>query len=695
MLTGRVFRLGADVPDWCEPCIRDLGADVTNVDSTDYDFFVASFRTACTVAAPSALIVSPHWLLAAHAGKADGIAPPAPMSHALFRPLPSSSRIPRMNDVVCACDDMEPNDVKFAHLLCDAVGATFAAGDTSRASHLLCAAGTSKLDSAELAQHPRIVQAQRRNAAVSTAGEVASSANEPDAGPTQPIMLVELKWLTACVEEWNRVPAAPYAISTLLPADEPATGKAHAVEVAPLGLNKSSNKAEVKSTGKKNLKKRPKQIAAPSHDSSDEEADRKPSDSVAAATSTSVKQAAAGPHKASKRAKADKASSAPAVVDSSDEEPDPVARHTTAGVAIDGDSSDDEARTSPTSLPTVASASSTSANRAAARVAPQDDDKQEWKTDPLDHFWIGRKVRLFHHADYEEGVDALVVAFRPEDPKAKEYNALWRVRHDLDGDEEDLMLYQMPEALAAYERQMTCSVAKFPSARTDLNDAAVMGVDQWRTGSWVTYIAEEDETPKQMAKRIGIVPYLEDMRTLNKRLTDKKGKPINLTNGVKLKGSTIILLPAFHELKPLVIDEDNEDEVDHLDCDMCGSAMTHGRECNKCDWAICQLCYKFLTKPPPSSSVAPKDLERIQCHRDMERANYLGRERQGLPNPAAGPPPALSFVPPTKTSATESPVHPQHSQPPIPCPVCGGTCPSQAECEYILEQVKHNNSPST
>ena len=58
MLTGRVFRLGADVPDWCEPCIRDLGADVTNVDSTDYDFFVASFRTACTVAAPSALIVS-------------------------------------------------------------------------------------------------------------------------------------------------------------------------------------------------------------------------------------------------------------------------------------------------------------------------------------------------------------------------------------------------------------------------------------------------------------------------------------------------------------------------------------------------------------------------------------------------------------------------------------------------------------
>ena len=491
------------------------------------------------------------------------------MSHALFRPLPSSSRIPHMNDVVCACDDMEPNDVKFAHLLCGAVGATFAAGDTSRASHLLCAAGTSKLDAAELAQHPRIVQAQRRNAAASTAGEVASKCEMRRCGPTQPIMLVELKWLTACVEEWNRVPAAPYAISTLLPADEPATGKAHAVEVAPLGLNKSSNKAEVKSTGKKNLKKRPKQIAAPSHDSSDEEADRKPSDSVAAATSTSVKQAAAGPHKASKRARKPTRRRLRRLWSTARTRSGPVARHT-AGMAIDG------------------IALTTKQERVPRHFQPWPRLRQRLRIAPL---------RASHHRTMTSrngrrilwiisglagrcGCSIMRTTRRawmpwssPSDRRTRRRRSttLWRVRHDLDGDEEDLMLYQMPEALAAYERQMTCSVAKFPSARTDLNDAAVMGVDQWRTGSWVTYIAEEDETPKQMAKRIGIVPYLEDMRTLNKRLTDKKGKPINLTNGVKLKGSTIILLPAFHELKPLVIDEDNEDEVDHLDCDMCGA----------------------------------------------------------------------------------------------------------------------------
>ena len=93
-----------------------------------------------------------------------------------------------------------------------------------------------------------------------------------------------------------------------------------------------------------------------------------------------------------------------------------------------------------------------------------DDDGLEWTTDLLAHIWMGRKVRVFHHVDWPAGVDGEIMRIGRRTP-TRGSTMRWGTCHEEDGDEEDLMLYQMPEALAAHERQMTCAPAKLPNVR--------------------------------------------------------------------------------------------------------------------------------------------------------------------------------------------------------------------------------------
>ena len=162
------------------------------------------------------------------------------------------------------------------------------------------------------------------------------------------------------------------------------------------------------------------------------------------------------------------------------------------------------------------------------------------------------------------------------------------------------------------------------------------------------------------------------------------------------------------------------------------------------DDRICQLCWRHINKTNAF------DIGRVQCYRDAELAGRLGAERRGivLPPPApaaasqgsadhsaalpAATPSSVPLPAPVPADAADAPMgeaggeagqpaqHPavedgehggepmqgieaaaersdvdaQVEPPAVVCAVCGGTCPSPAECEYVLEQIKHNNSPT-
>ena len=117
----------------------------------------------------------------------------------------------------------------------------------------------------------------------------------------------------------------------------------------------------------------------------------------------------------------------------------------------------------------------------------------------------------------------------------------------------------------------------------------------WHTSQWLTYIATENETPKQIADRT--------RREVSELIGANQGrfKKAKLTTNVKLKEATLLLLP----LHPLVRASDGVVST----CDVCARRTKDTLHCNACDWDVCDECERNLTAD---------ELRRVQCGHDEE-----------------------------------------------------------------------------
>ena len=133
-----------------------------------------------------------------------------------------------------------------------------------------------------------------------------------------------------------------------------------------------------------------------------------------------------------------------------------------------------------------------------ASTGPSAIGARQWKTD---HIWVGRRVREFVHGQI---VDGVISAWRPPGDGKWDIEE-WRVERQtsvehlaakaLDSTSE-LSLEATVQAMAASERLLVEPLTSAP-----INDSDADGAG-WLDGSWITYIAEEDETPKMAAARM-------------------------------------------------------------------------------------------------------------------------------------------------------------------------------------------------
>ena len=134
----------------------------------------------------------------------------------------------------------------------------------------------------------------------------------------------------------------------------------------------------------------------------------------------------------------------------------------------------------------------------------------------------------------------------------------------------------------------------------------------WTDGRWLTYIAQNNETLREIAQRCGVPlerteagwsvrDIVEANRVRVERLArrGRDGKThrrpfANLKAGGKhptrMQARTVLMLP-WHNLVSDLVGDDEEP----LRCEVCDQPTTRSHRCHLCDWDCCDLCRRALT----------------------------------------------------------------------------------------------------
>jgi hypothetical protein len=139
--------------------------------------------------------------------------------------------------------------------------------------------------------------------------------------------------------------------------------------------------------------------------------------------------------------------------------------------------------------------------------------------------------------------------------------------------------------IAAYER----------GATEDgwLDDAAAYIHSANKDRKWLTYIASQEQTPREVATQAGC------QLALLVKLNRERPCMSNLTFNSALEANTILLVPPAD--MPHVL---SRQRISTVKCDVCLTDTGCSYHCNMCDWDICLSC---------KATMSAEQLEARQC----------------------------------------------------------------------------------
>ena len=159
-----------------------------------------------------------------------------------------------------------------------------------------------------------------------------------------------------------------------------------------------------------------------------------------------------------------------------------------------------------------------------------------------------------------------------------------------DNDKEEGIGIHHYEELIDIEKAITGIAAYERGATEDgwLDDAAA-----YKDRKWLTYIASQEQTPREVATQAGC------QLALLVKLNRERPCMSNLTFNSALEANTILLVPPAD--MPHVL---SRQRISTVTCDVCLTDTGCSYHCNMCDWDICLSC---------KATMSAEQLEARQC----------------------------------------------------------------------------------